>query len=191
MQNRRTSMPSTGLELVIPAADRLHDYTLDRTAAGIGQSVFSSELLSPVGRRRCSCSWSVVINHKKFVCNFQNRKKIGDFEKLVSPWWTVFVFLFSVIIISFQNRNMTEGWTVGWAKERKGIVPRESSCCWVLWPSDVFFPCCWFGTPHFPVVAQVGLFFWPIFMLFLHAGPPGMLYATFAHCMGGYIFPQN
>ena len=56
VQNRRTSMPSAGLETVIPAVDRLHDYTLDRTATGIGQSFFSSELLSPVGMRRCSHS---------------------------------------------------------------------------------------------------------------------------------------
>jgi len=35
------------------------------------------------------------------------------------------------------------------------------------------------------------LIFLPIFMLFLRAGPRGMLYATFAHYMGGNIFPQN
>jgi len=80
-------MPSAGLEPVIPAVDRLHDYTLDRTASRIGQSVFSSELSSSVGMRRCSRSWSVVINRKKLVANFQNRKKIDDFEKLVFPWW--------------------------------------------------------------------------------------------------------
>ena len=161
MQNRRTSMPSAGKEPVIPAVDQLHDYILDLTVTGIGQIVFSSELLSPVGLRRCSRSWSVVINRKKLLSNFQNRKKIGDFEKLVFPWWTAFFFSFSVISINFQIRNMTEGWAVAWVKERKDIVPKESSYDWVFWPSAVFFPWCWFGTPHFPVVAQVGLFFDP------------------------------
>jgi len=85
-------MPSAELEPVIPAVDRLQDYTLDRTATGIGQSVFSGKMLSPVGLHRCLLSWSVVINRKKLVSNFQNRKKISDFEKLGSPWWTVFVF---------------------------------------------------------------------------------------------------
>jgi hypothetical protein len=152
-------MPSAELEPVIPAVDRLQDNTLDRTATGIGQSVFSGKMLSPVRTRRCSLSWSVVINPKKLVSNFQNRKKISDFEKLVSPWWRLFVFSFSAIIISFQIRDVTEGWAVGWVKERNDIVPTESSCCSVFWPSGLFFPWCWFGTPHFLIVAHVDLFF--------------------------------
>jgi len=73
----------------------------------------------------------------------------------------MFVFSFSVIIFSVQIRNIREGWVAGWAKVRKDIVPTESSCSWVFWPSDVFFLWCWFGPPHLTVVAQVGLIFYP------------------------------
>ena len=184
-------MPSAGLETVIPAVDRLYDYTLDRTATGIGQSFFSSELLSPVGMRRCSHSWSVVINRKKLVSNFQNSNKIGDFEKLVFPWWTVFVFSFSVIIINFHKRNMTEGWAVGWVKERKWPCPYRVflllSFLAVRCVLSLMLVC----NSSFSLCRSGWLTFWPIFMLFLRVGPPGMLYATFAHYMGGNIFPQN
>lgn len=190
MQNRRTSMPSAGLEPLIPAVDRLHDYTLDGTTTGIDRCVFRSELFSPVGMRRCSRSWSVIKNRKKFVSNFQNRNKIGDFEKLVFHDEKRFVFSFSVIIINFHIRNMTEGWAVGCVKERKDVVPTE-----ILLLSFLAVRCVhsvmlvW--SSSFSRCRSGWLTFWPIFVLFLRFGPPGILYANFAHYMGGEYIPTE
>jgi len=81
---------------------------------------------------------------------------------------------------------MTEGWAVGWVKERNHILPAESSCCSVLRPSDVFFPWCWFGTPHFPVVAHVGVFLTQ-FRALPTCCPTGNVICYFCTLWGGII----